>query len=263
MKAARVLGLTPGELRDAVDHALAFPTPVRGAYKGKDEAGERLILPPLAVAWTPELRAMFDVLEAQTYQLGYPVREAYTAIREALGERRPIREDPMHPQPMDRKRIRLGQLRGVRRLMGRLATIAGFAPARVKRMGPKLCRHTYASLRALTVDESGRQVPREVVAAELGHGSTRMLDRVYQHLPTRPRLRSEVRYDLDLEAGSRELWEERLANIPRIIAQLRAEARAKSAADARKAGQASGVARRRRRGDITALPSVSEPGATS
>lgn len=74
-----------------------------------------------------------------------------------------------------------------RKTLDNVGEIGGFERGRIR---TKIFRHTYCSARLQTLDH-GAPVALFTVARELGHSSTRMVERVYSHLG-RVRHRSEV-----------------------------------------------------------------------
>jgi site-specific recombinase XerD len=75
--------------------------------------------------------------------------------------------------------------------LDRLAHLAGLT----QKVRSHILRHTYCATRLQTMDHGERIAP-VIVSRELGHGGTRLTDRVYTHVQTRRGRFKEVRYRL-------------------------------------------------------------------
>lgn len=71
-----------------------------------------------------------------------------------------------------------GMLHDIRKQLDAVGELAGFEEGRIR---TKIFRHSYCAARLQTLDD-GHPVSPYTVARELGHSSTRMVDRVYGHL---------------------------------------------------------------------------------
>ncbi len=101
-----------------------------------------------------------------------------------FGRERPLGE-LLFPSPRPNGREQM--IRDLRRMLDAIGERAGFEEGRIR---TKLFRHTYCSARLQTLDR-GVPIALYTVSRELGHSSTRMVERVYSHLG-RVRHRSEV-----------------------------------------------------------------------
>lgn len=78
-----------------------------------------------------------------------------------------------------------GMITDLRKMLDGIARLAGMKQGHVR---SKMFRHTYASVRIQTLD-NGHPVATWLIAREMGHGGTRLIDKVYGHpLKTRARL---------------------------------------------------------------------------
>lgn len=111
-------------------------------------------------------------------QLEEILREHVFGRAEPLGEL-------LFPSPRPNGREQM--IRDLRRMLDAIGERAGCEEGRIR---TKLFRHTYCAARLQTLDR-GVPVALYTVSRELGHSSTRMVERVYSHLG-QVRHRSEV-----------------------------------------------------------------------
>jgi integrase len=108
-------------------------------------------------------------------------------LRDHLWNREEPLEDLLFPSQTG------GIITDLRKGLDAIGGAAGFEEGRIR---TRLFRHTYTATRLQTLD-GGAPVSPYTVSKELGHCSTRMVERVYAHLGN-VRVRSEeVRYDPD------------------------------------------------------------------